>query len=56
MQTNNKVILNLNPSNLSIMKTTIYIVTEIENNFSDFDNYINSIKNYIPNYNVTKPL
>ena len=53
---NNKVILNLNPSNLSIMKTTIYIVTEIENNFSDFDNYINSIKNYIPNYNVTKPL
>lgn len=53
-----KVILNLNPSKLSIMKTTIYIVTQEENNaydFDDFDDFVELIKKYIPNYKICKP-
>jgi len=55
---NNKVILNLNPSKTAYMKNTIYIITNDNidlNKFENFDNYINSIKKYIPNYEVSKP-
>jgi acetaldehyde dehydrogenase len=52
---NNKVILNLNPSSQTIMKTTIYITTSCINDFIDFDNYVYNIKKYIPHYSVSKP-
>ena len=58
---NNKVILNLNPSKNAYMKTTIYITTKNPinlddfNHFDDFDNFVKSVKEYIPNYNVSKP-
>jgi acetaldehyde dehydrogenase len=56
---NSKVILNLNPSNSSIMKTTIYVVTQNENdfcNFDNFDNFVKSVQKYVPKYNVESPV
>ena len=52
---NNKVILNINP-HTNIMQTTIFIkssndFTEVE----DFFNYVKKIKQYAPNYTVSKP-
>jgi acetaldehyde dehydrogenase len=52
---NNKVILNLNPSIKTIMKTTIYVNTPCDHDFSDMDDYVLNIKSYIPKYNVSKP-
>jgi acetaldehyde dehydrogenase (acetylating) len=53
---NSKVILNLNPSNSSIMKTTIYVVTQNENDFCNFDNFVKSVQKYVPKYNVESPV
>jgi acetaldehyde dehydrogenase len=53
---NNKVILNLNPSKSTIMKTTIYIVTKSESDFCDFNDFVKTINNYIPNYIVSEPI
>jgi acetaldehyde dehydrogenase len=57
-----KVILNVNPNIYSNMKTTIYLkinntenIIEEQLDFSDVDNFILSIKEYIPNYSTTKP-
>jgi acetaldehyde dehydrogenase len=47
-----KVILNLNPLETTIMQTSIFIKGELTNNLDDFDDYINLIKTYIPNYVV----
>ena len=52
---NNKVILNINP-HTEIMQTTIFIKSSndfIE--FDDFFNYVKKIKEYAPNYTVSKP-
>ena len=58
-----KVILNVNPNIYSNMKTTIYLkINSTENivqeqfDFSDLDNYILSINDYIPNYSVVEPV
>lgn len=57
---NCKVILNVNPSKTTIMKTTIYLKVESRSDdnidvFDDFDNYIKQIQDYIPLYHANKP-
>lgn len=53
-----KVILNINPHFNTIMQTTIYlkIVPSDSYNFDDFDNFVNTIQSYIPNYKPSKPI
>ena len=52
-----KVILNINPHINTIMQTTIFLKVEKPNiyDFDDFDDFINIIQSYIPNYNPSKP-
>lgn len=47
-----KVILNLNPLETTVMQTTLFVKGEITNSLDDFDEYVNLIKKYIPNYKV----
>lgn len=54
-----KVILNINPSINTVMKTTIFIKTtqNIQNmNFDDIHLFIKNIQTYIQNYNVSTPI
>jgi acetaldehyde dehydrogenase len=52
---NNKVILNINP-HTEIMQTTIFIKSFDDfTKFDDFFNYVKKIKEYAPNYTVSKP-
>jgi acetaldehyde dehydrogenase len=52
---NCKVILNINPCKDTTMQTTIYLKTK-SCNYDDFDDFINEIKMYVPNYNAKKPI
>ena len=49
---NNKVILNINPAKNAIMKTTIYIKVS-HFIINDLNLFIDSIKKYIPNYDLS---
>ena len=53
--TNNKVILNLNPGKNISMKTTIFMKTD-SIDLSGFNDAIEKIKTYIPNYSITIPV
>jgi acetaldehyde dehydrogenase (acetylating) len=53
---NCKVILNINPSINTIMKSTIFIKTSDFDEFDDFDKFIETVQNYIKTYNVSKPV
>jgi acetaldehyde dehydrogenase (acetylating) len=52
-----KVILNINPHVNTTMQTTVFlkITTPGLYNFDDFDDFINLIQIYIPNYKMIKP-
>jgi acetaldehyde dehydrogenase (acetylating) len=51
---NSKVILNINPLYTTIMQTSVFVkTTRTEEDFSDFDEFINKIRSYIPNYSVS---
>lgn len=52
---NNKVILNVNPGKKVIMKTTIYIKTP-QFTINNLDLFVNNIKKYITNYNLSPPV
>jgi acetaldehyde dehydrogenase len=47
-----KVILNLNPLETTVMQTTLFVKGEFTSSLDDFDDYVNLIKKYIPNYTV----
>ena len=51
-----KVILNINPSINTIMKSTIFIKTPNFDDFDDFDDFSENIQTYIKNYNMSKPV
>ena len=53
--TNNKVILNINPGKNISMKTTIFLKTD-SIDLSGFNEAIDKIKTYIPNYIITTPV
>jgi len=50
-----KVILNLNPFDNKIFQTTIYLKTSYYNS-NTLNEFSNTMKNYIPNYNVEQPI
>lgn len=49
---NCKVILNVNPCPTTVMQTSIFFKAS-KGNFDDFDDFIKTIKSYIPNYEVS---
>jgi acetaldehyde dehydrogenase (acetylating) len=51
---NCKVILNVNPSEYTVMETTIYIKTD-KCEIKDLSEFIKVIKTYIPNYEIHSP-
>ena len=49
-----KVILNINPCPTTVMQTTVFIKTN-SGNFSDFGTFLESMKSYVPHYEVSSP-
>lgn len=49
-----KVILNVNPCPETYMQTTILMKASSDGDFSDFSEFVNQMKTYVPNYEVTR--